>query len=181
MEDSWNYIHYIGERDCFLLRTVYRAEVGIVQRLHRLKKGLPPWLSDVAIDKRVQQAAQASGIVLSVSQHQALVTVLQNKVSIMTGGPGVGKTTVIKTLMPILKSKNLRIALSAPTGRATKRLAEATQMHAQTVHRLLGFAPGRRQGQFNKLNPLRGLKFVFLELKNCIKVLIVQRLVYPIK
>src|SRR5262249_26619218 len=69
------------------------------------------------------------------------------KVTIITGGPGVGKTTVVNSILRILRAKGVRVLLCAPTGRAAKRLAESTGLEAKTIHRLLEFDPHRREYQ----------------------------------
>jgi exodeoxyribonuclease V alpha subunit len=76
---------------------------------------------------------------LSDSQREAIEVVLKSKLAIMTGGPGVGKTTIVKSLLGIIEAKALRIGLCAPTGRAAKRLTETTRLEAKTIHRLLDF------------------------------------------
>lgn len=67
---------------------------------------------------------------------------LHNKISIITGGPGTGKTTCLRALVALLLARGMRVALASPTGRAAKRLGEATGQPAKTIHRLLGFQPG---------------------------------------
>ena len=84
------------------------------------------------------------GITLAESQRQAVEQALASKVLIITGGPGVGKTTLIKAILRILTARRLRIQLCAPTGRAAKRLSEASGLEAKTIHRLLEFDPAAR-------------------------------------
>ena len=91
---------------------------------------------------------------LSQEQQAAIRTALSNPVSILTGGPGTGKTTALRALIRILSSAGKRYALASPTGRAAKRLSQATGKDASTIHRLLGFSP--REGfKFNLENPLQ--------------------------
>lgn len=82
---------------------------------------------------------ESIGINLETKQQEAILTPLQNKISIITGGPGTGKTTVTKTLLKILDDNKLKYKLAAPTGRAAKRMFESTKKHAETIHRLLEF------------------------------------------
>jgi len=96
---------------------------------------------------------QSKKMQLSSSQQQALEEVLHNKVSIITGGPGVGKTTVLMQLLLLVKPHIKNIRLCAPTGRAAKRLSEVTHMKALTIHRLLELQPGGIS-RFSKTNPL---------------------------
>ena len=89
------------------------------------------------------------GLELAASQKAAVEQALASKVLVITGGPGVGKTTLINAILQILAAKKLRIQLCAPTGRAAKRMAEATGLEAKTIHRLLEFDPasyGFRRG-----------------------------------
>ena len=90
-------------------------------------------------DKIYNQIRTKSDIELNEKQQRAILSCLQNKISIITGGPGTGKTTVIKTLIEILKSNSVSFKLAAPTGRAAKRINESTFCSAQTIHRLLEF------------------------------------------
>jgi exodeoxyribonuclease V alpha subunit len=116
-------------------------ELGVVRLLQRLK-GRPPW-GRLAFDKALADLSQKPGLKLSPSQEQAIRQVLDHKIAIITGGPGVGKTTLVNSLIKILVDKKLRIALCAPTGRAAKRLTETTGIPAKTIHRLLEFDPNR--------------------------------------
>ena len=99
---------------------------------------------------------QASGMSLPDGQKDALVRALTEPVSVITGGPGVGKTTIVRALVQILAQKQLRLLLAAPTGRAAKRLEEATGHAAATLHRLLEFTPGTGKFARTRENPLEG-------------------------
>ncbi len=82
------------------------------------------------------------GLTLSEDQRRALTTAVGGRVSVITGGPGVGKTTIVRCLVDLLRQQELRVALAAPTGRAARRLEQATSVPASTLHRLLGLQPG---------------------------------------
>lgn len=91
---------------------------------------------------------------LSPGQKKAVRTALGSNVSIITGGPGVGKTTILKILVDILVKRGEKIALCAPTGRAARRMSESVGMEAKTIHRLLRYKPGENDFQHNQANPL---------------------------
>jgi len=106
-------------------------------------------------DKAIVWFEQNYKMVLGDEQKQALITLGQSKMIIITGGPGTGKTTLVKAIISIIGKKTSRIMLCAPTGRAAKRLSETTGMHAKTIHRLLEFSPGNGGYVKNKNNPLK--------------------------
>ena len=106
----------------------------------------PPW-GPIAVDKALPWVEQQTGLTLSASQRAAVAQTVNAKVTIITGGPGVGKTTVVNSILRILRAKGVRVLLCAPTGRAAKRLAESTGLEAKTIHRLLEFDPHRRDYQ----------------------------------
>jgi exodeoxyribonuclease V alpha subunit len=98
--------------------------------------------------------AQEGGTTLTTQQENAVRAVLTNKISVLTGGPGTGKTTTLRAVIRALESINAQYALASPTGRAAKRLSEATERRARTIHRLLGFSP--MEGfAFNEHSPLK--------------------------
>ena len=90
-------------------------------------------------DKLIAASEKESGLALSLLQKDAIVSSLRNGVSVITGGPGTGKTTIINTILKILRASGVRTALAAPTGRAAKRMTEATGEEASTIHRLLEY------------------------------------------
>lgn len=149
-----NLIAEIDGGDEFIFLTpLHRAEIGCAANLNRLNQGDAPW-GMIDADKAIPWVEEQTGMTLSQSQAAAVRLVLQHKVSVITGGPGVGKTTLVNSLLKILKAKRIRIGLCAPTGRAAKRLAESTGMEAKTVHRLLEFDPTQFAFKQNDENPL---------------------------
>jgi exodeoxyribonuclease V alpha subunit len=129
------------------LAGLHRTEQGIAERLRRLQDGRPPWPA-VDPEQAIPWAERKAGITLAESQKAAVRLALRSKVLVITGGPGVGKTTLVNTILQILRAKTPAIALAAPTGRAAKRMSEATGLEARTLHRLLEADPA--QGGFKR-------------------------------
>lgn len=129
------------------LTPLYYGEIGVARRLTALAKAIPSRLSDIP-PAFLHYPAE-----LSPEQKQAIQTALTHPVSVLTGGPGTGKTTCLKALISIVQSHNKRFALASPTGRAAKRLSEATGHPAATIHRMLDYSPTRGFTQ-NEENPL---------------------------
>jgi len=142
-----------GEAALFLA-SIYRAEVGIVAHLKRLQTHRSDWMREIDLQGACQWVEARTQLKLSLMQETALRTALQHKVVIITGGPGVGKTTLVNSILQIAKTKTKHIVLGAPTGRAAKRLADSTGIEAKTLHRLLEFDPRERQFRRNEHTPL---------------------------
>ncbi len=134
-------------RRCVFLAGLYRAEREIAEKLRALAVGRPPWPA-IDADKAIPWVEQRTKLALADSQKAALRVALVSKVVVITGGPGVGKTTLVNSILKILLAKAVKIALCAPTGRAAKRLAESTGLEAKTIHRLLETDP--RTGGFRR-------------------------------
>jgi exodeoxyribonuclease V alpha subunit len=134
-------------RRCVFLAALYRAEREIAEKLKTLAVGKPPWPS-IDVDKAIPWVEQRTKLALADSQKAALRVALVSNVMVITGGPGVGKTTLVNSLLKILRAKTVTIALCAPTGRAAKRLSESTGIEAKTIHRLLETDP--RTGTFRR-------------------------------
>ncbi len=143
----------IDDRPCLFLRGLYLAERGIAERLQSLSKGSPPW-PKIDIDKAVPWVEKKTGKTLAASQRAAIEMVLRSKVAVVTGGPGVGKTTLLDTILRILAVKGTRLLLAAPTGRAAKRMTEQTGIEAKTIHRLLETDPKTGGFRRNAEQPL---------------------------
>ncbi|MEA5113366.1 MAG: ATP-dependent RecD-like DNA helicase [Geobacteraceae bacterium] len=130
----------IDDRDCLFLTPLHRAEIGTSTNMARLLRGVPPW-GHVDAEKAVPWVEKKTGLSLSSSQKSAVELAMSSKVVVITGGPGVGKTTLVNSILMIIRTKNVRVTLCAPTGRAAKRLSESTGLEAKTIHRLLEFDP----------------------------------------
>ena len=134
-------------RRCVFLAGLYRAEQVIAERLRSLAAGPLPWEA-IDADKAIPWVEAKTGLVLAESQRAAVRLAVASKVLVTTGGPGVGKTTLVNAILRILLARRLAVALCAPTGRAAKRLSESTGLEARTIHRLLETDP--RTGEFRR-------------------------------
>ncbi len=130
----------IGGRGCVFLPHLWQAEQTIAERVRALAAGVPPWPAMDA-GKAIPWVEGKLGVTLAASQRTAVEQALVSKVMVITGGPGVGKTTLVNSILKILSAKGVEVALAAPTGRAAKRLSESTGLPAKTLHRLLEFDP----------------------------------------
>lgn len=132
---------------CLFLKGLHGAERRIAERLTALAAGPPPWPA-IDLDKAIPWVERKTGKTLSPSQAEAIRAMLGAKLGVMTGGPGVGKTSTLDALLRILTVKGVRVQLAAPTGRAAKRMTEQTGLEARTIHRLLEVDP--RHGGFSR-------------------------------
>jgi exodeoxyribonuclease V alpha subunit len=124
----------LGGRRCVFLAGLYRAEREIAEKLRTLTAGEPPWPS-IDAEKAIPWVEKRTKLALAESQTEAIRVALASKVLVITGGPGVGKTTLVNSLLKILLAKAVTIVLCAPTGRAAKRLAESTIGSAPSARR----------------------------------------------
>ena len=124
-----------GECVAVLTKQNFATERNIARRLIRLQAEAADFRADV--DYEVAQFEKEAGIELHPNQTAAVRAAVENGLQIVTGGPGTGKTTIVKCIMHVFKNLNQRVALCAPTGRAAKRLSAATGEEAKTIHRLL--------------------------------------------
>src|SRR5712671_6987933 len=144
----------VGDTPCVFLAGLHRAERTIAERLTRLANGTLPW-PWIDPHKALPWVEKHIGLALAESQVAAIRLALMSKVLVMTGGPGVGKTTIVNAILRILAAKGTGLLLCAPTGRAAKRLTEATGFEAKTIHRLLEVDPkggGFKRGEDNPLD-----------------------------
>ena len=143
------------EEEWVYLYTFYNAENQIAQRITKLDKARN--VKKVSnIEKELRLVEERSDIILSEKQKEAVKAINDNNVTIITGGPGTGKTTIIKSIIEIYKQKKYKIVLCAPTGRAAKRMSETTGEEASTLHRLLEIGKVDEESLFKKNNEYQG-------------------------
>ena len=166
-----------GKKSYYMV-SLFRAETGVAKSIHRIMQGALPWgtLDPATV---IPEAEKQSAIELSESQRSAVALALSSKFMVITGGPGVGKTTIINTIIKILGRDKLNILLCAPTGRAAKRLSEATGMEAKTIHRLLEFDPFLRDFRRGNSYPLEA-DLVIVDEASMIDVVLMNRLLAAI-
>ena len=143
----------VGETGCMFLAGLYRAERVIAERLLLLVNGTLPW-AYIDPARALPWIEQRIKLELAHSQKTAIRLALLSKVLVITGGPGVGKTTIVNAILRILSAKGVNLLLCAPTGRAAKRMTEATGFEAKTIHRLLEVDPKRGGFKRDADNPL---------------------------
>ncbi len=135
------------------LKPLFLAELGVARSIRALAKGPHP-MPTVDVSAAIGWAEKRMGIAFAESQRAAIRAAVTHKMLVVTGGPGTGKTTIVRAIIEMFLAKSLDVLLCAPTGRAAKRLAESTGREAKTIHRLLEFDPGRRDFVRNRENPL---------------------------
>jgi exodeoxyribonuclease V alpha subunit len=140
LEDGGVVTDTVDERPCIFLAGLHLAERAIASRLRTLTSGSLPWPA-IDAEKAIPWVEGKAGVTLAESQRQAVRRALQSKVLVITGGPGVGKTTLVNSILKILRVKGVKVVLAAPTGRAARRLSESTCLEAKTIHRLLEADP----------------------------------------
>ncbi len=166
-----------GERS-YYLAALFRAETGVAKSIVRIMQGVLPW-GDLAVERVIKETEEHSAFELSESQRNAVALALSNKFMVITGGPGVGKTTIINTILTILGDGKLKFVLCAPTGRAAKRLSEATGLEAKTIHRLLEFDPHARDFKRGSSFPLEA-DLIIVDEASMIDVVLMNRLLAAI-
>jgi exodeoxyribonuclease V alpha subunit len=168
----------VEQQNYIFLTALHKAEIGIANNLARLSSNNKPW-PQLDIDQAISQIEKHTKVSLAPSQHQAVIQTLSNKVSVITGGPGVGKTTIVNTILKILLAKGISVKLAAPTGRAAKRMTQATGLEAFTIHRLLEFDPsvfGFKKNQDNQL----ATKFIVIDEVSMVDIVLMHQLLKAI-
>jgi len=142
-----------GEERAVYLAPLHAAELGIVNRLKALFM-YPKQMRLINIDEAIEWAQKTLKMTLSEKQVDAVRSSVHAKAMVITGGPGTGKTTIINAIIRIYTKMGQKVLLAAPTGRAAKRMTEATGHEAKTIHRLLEYSPGGSSFKKNETNPL---------------------------
>ncbi len=166
-----------AEKEVYL-KPLWVAEEKIAERLHRLSQTQKQPLA-IETEKAIAWVQSVNGIELAEKQKEAIRKAVEKKVLVITGGPGTGKTTLVKSILQIMELKKQRIVLASPTGRAAKRLTEVTGREAKTIHRLLEYKP--MEGKFgrNEENPLEA-DLVIVDETSMVDVLLMNHLLKAI-
>lgn len=159
---------------CVFLTPLFHAEQGVANHIHRLAQGHTFW-QGIDLTKAIPWVEQQNHIQLSASQQDAIRQVIHNKFCVITGGPGVGKTTVVNSILTIIAAKKAHVTLCAPTGRAAKRLSESTGREATTIHRLLEFDPKQFDFKRNAKKPLE-TDFLVVDETSMVDVVLMNQL-----
>jgi exodeoxyribonuclease V alpha subunit len=152
LDTLWAAGRVVLEGDRVFFAWLHRAESGLAHGLAGLANEGVPALPNVAA--ALAQFERRAGITLAPEQRRAIEAASEHPVTVITGGPGVGKTTIVRALVDTFERAKLRVRLAAPTGRAAKRLAEASGREATTLHRLLEFDPRGSGFQRDERSPL---------------------------
>lgn len=137
------------------LENFFKVEAEVALRLQKIE--LSPNMKEIKeIETNLKKVEKKSDIELSEKQKEAIKTINENNVTIITGGPGTGKTTIIKTIIELYESNKKKVVLAAPTGRAAKKMTEATGQEASTLHRLLGIGKLDDEGIYMRHKDYRG-------------------------
>jgi exodeoxyribonuclease V alpha subunit len=156
------------------LKPFFLAELGVARQVAALARGPHP-LPAVNVDAALTWAEQKMQIAFADSQKAAIRAAVTKKLLVVTGGPGTGKTTIVRAILDVFQGKSLRTLLCAPTGRAAKRLTESTGREAKTIHRLLEFDPGIGTFRKGKENPL-DLDLLVVDEVSMVDVVLMNRL-----
>jgi exodeoxyribonuclease V alpha subunit len=152
IEALWASERVVVEGERVFLSWMHRAESELAGALARLLQ--EPVEPLAGVDAALRGFEARSGLVLAPLQRAAVEAAAASRVSVITGGPGVGKTTIVRAVLDMFEHSRLRVRLAAPTGRAAKRLVESTGHEATTIHRLLEFEPRTRRFQRDRDKPL---------------------------
>ena len=168
---TYNDIHFIT------IPSFYFSEKGIAHKLYTMSTIPSHHVFDIALIKNdLHKASVNNSIALNEQQQNGVMACLENKSAIITGGPGTGKTTLIKSLLSILDDNRVKYALAAPTGRAAKRITQGTGRFASTIHRLLDFDVSTMGFRHNESNPLN-IDFLIIDEASMIDLFLAYALI----
>ncbi len=148
----WAAERLVVKGDAVYLSYLHKAETEVARHLRRLLDGAGRELT--GWERAILAFEKTAGYPLSLEQRQSVESVAREKVLVITGGPGVGKTTIVRAILRVFQSARLRVSMAAPTGRAAKRLSESTGQNAVTLHRLLEFDPHLHAFNRDEASPL---------------------------
>lgn len=168
----------IKEETVYQLPHLQQAEVGVSLHFQRLLGTKTPW-HDLDVEAALPWVESRTGLQLSPSQREAVIRTIAAKIAVITGGPGVGKTTIIKSILQLVRQRGASVALCAPTGRAAKRLSESTGLEAKTLHRLLEYEPGAHQFRRETCNPIEA-DLIVVDEASMIDIILMYHLVKAI-
>jgi exodeoxyribonuclease V alpha subunit len=152
IDTLWMSERLVVEEERVFLSYLYQAERSVAERVNALVQA--PSRPVLLWQEKLEQFEKKTGLLLAPAQRRAVAAVADEKFVVITGGPGVGKTTLVRAILDVMTKKGERIRLAAPTGRAAKRMTESTGMQAQTLHRLLEVGQGGAGFARNADNPL---------------------------
>ena len=144
----------LGGEEAIFLPHLLSAERAIARRLGELLRAEPPPWADIDAAKALAWVERRLEVTLAPTQRTAVEICLRSRVTVITGGPGVGKTTLVNAVLRILRARDVHCALCAPTGRAAKRLSESTGHTAKTIHRLLEIDPSNGKFRRSRYRPI---------------------------
>lgn len=181
--DGTVFLENLDGREILQLWRFHRAEQNVAGRLYALCHSTLSAVSGSA-EKQIKACEKQTGIELSELQKHAVVSSLKNGVSVITGGPGTGKTTIINTILYILNAAGIKTALAAPTGRAAKRMSETTGEDASTIHRLLEYyySEGDDEMRFGRTeeNPL-DYQCIIVDEMSMVDILLMEALLLAVR
>jgi exodeoxyribonuclease V alpha subunit len=160
------------------LKSLFLAEMGVARAVRTLGTGPHP-LPNVNVDAAIAWAETKMGIAFAESQKKAIRAAVTNKLLVVTGGPGTGKTTIVRAIIEMFQAKALRVLLTAPTGRAAKRLTESTGREAKTIHRLLEMNPANPGSARGRENPL-DVDLLVVDETSMVDVVLMNRLLQAV-
>jgi exodeoxyribonuclease V alpha subunit len=152
LDKLWASGHVVIEEQGVYLTRLHRAETALVEGLTRLLSR--PGRVLAGIESTIERFEKHAKVTLAPAQRAAVKGAAEHKLIVVTGGPGVGKTTIVRAILDVMKRAHLNVRLAAPTGRAAKRLSEATSHEASTLHRLLEYDPRAGGFQLGEQKPL---------------------------